>query len=115
MDFLNIIAKDIDEIMKDKKTTVIFLSTLIKPVADMISYKYPVVMQNYYRITDCHTDWDKHLSGPNSAEETIIDVWSLASCDEVWGGASNMLTFVACLNPKINIKMLPSIKQFRGA
>ena len=100
---------------RDLTSTVIFLSTLLEPVVSLIEAKYPVIRQNYIRVSNCQTDWGRHACEVEHAVDTIVDVWTLASCNEVWGGASNMLVFVACLNPRSQVKMLPMLGQFRGA
>lgn len=117
--FLDDVEKDIDLIMKSKDphTTKIFLATLLQPLVERLSSKYNIVVCEIPRTTDLLEDWG---TMPNKdplemASDVIVDTWSLANCDEVWGSSSNMIVFAGCLNPNLKIHMLPSLAQYNGS
>lgn len=119
LQFLNDIERDVDEIMKLKnpKTTRIYLATLVEPLAERLSAKYDVVMRKIPRIPDAWTDWTyvSNVNNIEGARDTLIDLWCLGNCDEVWGGSSNMMIFAGCLNPDLKIEMLPSLMDYDGS
>lgn len=117
--FLDDVERDVDNIMKSKdlQTTQIFLATLLEPLVTRLCAKYNVVINDIPRIPDTWTDWGSSPNANNldAARDALIDLWCLASCDEVWGGSSNMMIFAGCLNPKLKIYMLPSLEKYDGS
>lgn len=116
--FLDDIEKDVDQIMasKNPQTTRIFLATLVQPLVDRLSAKYNVITCDIPRSKDTFFDWVKtpNASGPDGARDAVVDTWCLASCDELWCTSSNMTIFAACLNPHLQIHLLPSLKDYDG-
>lgn len=117
--FLDDIEKDVDEIMKSKNldTTQIFLATLLEPLIERLSAKYRVVTSpNVIRTSDVSQDWGSipNLTHLDAARSAIVDTWCLANCDELWGSSSNMIIFAGCLNPSLEIHMLPSLENYNG-
>ena len=113
-DYLDKIEKDIDKIMKsrDLSKTKIFLATLMQPLVDRLCAKYDVVVvPDVPRTANIYADWaDIASEDPlNRQRDAIVDVWCLSKCDELWGGASNIMVFSGCLNPELKINLLPSL------
>jgi hypothetical protein len=118
--YLDQIKKDIDDVMKrsDPGNTVIFLATIVEPLKQYIEENYEVILQDIPRSTDALLgDWTEieHPDPTTIPEQVIIDTWTLANCDELWGGASNVVLFAACLNPELKICFFPFIENCQGS
>lgn len=117
--FLDKVMADIDEIMstKDPNTTTIFLATLFQPLVTHLSSKYHVVCSETLRTSNLYQDWDQFapVTSDDMLIDALVDTWCLSLCDEMWGGSSNMTIWAGCLNPNLNIQLIPSLSQFDGS
>lgn len=111
------IERDIDRIMagKDPDKTEIYLSTLVEPIFNYIVGKYNVVFCEMPRYGD-DLDWENidQLQSPAATEQIIIDTWSLAACDEIWGGSSFMFLFASLIKPDLPVFILPTLARHDG-
>lgn len=116
--FIDHIERDIDQVLKsrDLNTTTIFLATLLEPLVQRLSAKYKLVVCNIPRTSNTWYDWVNMpmTSNVRAARAAIVDAWCLANCDEIWCGVSNMTTFVACLNPNLEVHLLPTLEHCKG-
>lgn len=117
-EFLDAIVKDVDDIMKnrDLDNTTLYVATLLEPLLARLSEKYHVVASDTRRQIDIFDDWVKYADSndPHLLIDPIVDVWTLAECDEIWGSVSNILAFASHLAPNTPVRLLPSLAQFRG-
>jgi len=120
INYLDQIKIEIDELMNrlGPSRTVLFLATLIEPLKQYLEERYEAVTQDIPRTHDAvFGDWTTihHLEPHLIPEQAIIDTWTLANCDEVWSGASNMILFACCLNPSLDVHFFPCIQNCQGA
>lgn len=118
-DYLSNIMSSVDAIMNnyDPENTQIYLASLIQPVIDMISSKYPTITINTPRTNDINDDWDivlKNSEPLENAQNAVIDAFSLSFCDEFYCSASNMAFFSSCLNPQMPVHILPCFNDWYG-
>jgi hypothetical protein len=64
-------------------------------------------------VTEGNTDWGTRLSA-DSAEGALVDAILLSMCDVVICGASNVVLYVAALNPAARIKIARHLKDVRS-
>jgi hypothetical protein len=63
-------------------------------------------------VTEGNTDWGTRLSA-DSAEGALVDAILLSMCDVVICGASNVVLYVAALNPTARIQIARHLKDVR--
>lgn len=64
-------------------------------------------------VTEGNTDWGTRLSA-DSAEGALVDAILLSMCDVVICGASNVVLYVAALNPTARIQIARHLKDVTG-
>jgi hypothetical protein len=117
--FLKMISSDINQIMSayDPERTRIFLATQLDPVVQLFSTKKNVIYCDIPRVSRVDIDWfSVNYKDPlDRAYDALVDTYCLANCDILYCGSSNMAIYAGCINPKLKIRLLPSLASYNGS
>lgn len=115
-EFTQRICTEISTVMDERNLDTLFMATLCQPIIDTLQKKYNVICNDYGRSSHVTGDWTgyENTNGLDAITGCLIDTYCLAACDVFYGGSSNIVLFAGCINPQMEINLLPLLSGHDG-